>query len=132
MLFVLMRASSRYSVPTRSGCGICINTSYFAGLGINILASKALIVREVSTAIVEEYGDEVVRCPTSPQEWKAGAQGFEDRWNSPHAICALDDKHVAIKCPEDSGSIFYKYMYKGFYFIVLMALVGAKYDFCFG
>ena len=70
------------------------------------------IVREVCTAIIEEYGDELVRCPTSPQEWKAVAQGFEERWNSPHTIGALDGKHVAIKCPEDSGSIFYNY--KGF------------------
>ena len=68
-----------------------------------------------------------MRCPTSPQEWRAGAQGFEDRWNSPHTIGALDGKRVAIKCPEDSRSIFYNY--KGFYSIVLMALVDAKYNF---
>ena len=40
---------------------------------------------------------------------------------------ALDGKYVKIKCPEDSGSIFYNY--KGFYSIVLMALVEAKYTF---
>ncbi|XP_783499.1 putative nuclease HARBI1 [Strongylocentrotus purpuratus] len=87
----------------------------------------SLIVREVCTAIIEEYGDELVKCPTSPQEWKAVAHGFEDRWNSPHTIGALDGKHVAIKCPKDSGSIFYNY--KGFYSIVLMALVDANYKF---
>ena len=86
----------------------------------------SLIAREVCTAIIEEHGDELVRCPTSPQEWKAVAQGFEDRWNS-HTIGALDGKHVAIKCPEDSGSIFYNY--KGFYSIVLMAMVDAKYNY---
>ena len=40
---------------------------------------------------------------------------------------ALDGKHVAIKCPEDSGSIFYNY--QCFYSIVLIALVDAKYRF---
>ncbi|XP_003723527.1 uncharacterized protein LOC100890618 [Strongylocentrotus purpuratus] len=40
---------------------------------------------------------------------------------------ALESKCFEIKCPEDSGSIFYNY--NGFYSIVLMALVDAKYIF---
>ena len=42
-------------------------------------------------------------------------------------ICALDEKHVAIRCPAKSGSLYYNY--KGFYFIVLKALVFSKYKF---
>ncbi|XP_041473300.1 protein ALP1-like [Lytechinus variegatus] len=87
----------------------------------------SLIVREVCSAIIEEFSDELVRCPTSPQEWKTVAQGFEDRWNAPHTIGALDGKHIAIRCPADSGSIFYNY--KGFYSLVMMALVDAQYRF---
>ncbi|XP_041467424.1 putative nuclease HARBI1 [Lytechinus variegatus] len=87
----------------------------------------SLIVCEVCSAIIEEFSDELVRCPTSPQEWKTVAQGFEDRWNAPHTIGALDGKHIAIRCPADSGSIFYNY--KGFYSLVMMALVDAQYRF---
>ncbi|XP_071490431.1 putative nuclease HARBI1 [Diadema antillarum] len=87
----------------------------------------SLIVREVCAAIIDEFSDELVRCPTDPQEWKVVAKGFEDHWNAPHTIGALDGKHIAIRCPADSGSIFYNY--KGFYSIVMMALADSQYRF---
>ncbi len=43
-----------------------------------------------------------------------------------HAICAIDGKHVPIKCPKRLGSLFYNY--KGFYSIILLALVDAYYN----
>ncbi|XP_034024730.1 protein ALP1-like [Thalassophryne amazonica] len=84
-------------------------------------------IQPVCEAIIDEYSSELVSCPKSPEAWLQVAQGFESRWNLPHCIGAIDGKHIAMKCPKNSGSLFYNY--KEFHSIVLMALVDADYKF---
>merc|ERR1712055_890818 len=87
----------------------------------------SLIDREVTMSIVEEYKKEVMPVPTTTQEWKAISDLFQKRWNVPHAIGALDGKHIAIKKLHSSGSYYFNY--KKFFSVVLMALVDADYKF---
>ena len=68
---------------------------------------------EVCRAIQDEFTREYLRCPTTPDEWKELAMEFRIRWNIPHALGTLDGKHVALKKPRNSGSLYHNY--KGFF-----------------
>jgi hypothetical protein len=78
--------------------------------------TMSLCVREVCQAIVDEYKDECIPCPTTEAQWRIIAEAFERRWNAPHACGALDGKHIAIKRPRNSGSQFDNYT--GFFFLL--------------
>ena len=40
-----------------------------------------------------------IRVPSSPEEWKAIVSFFEEKWNFPYALGAMDGKHVIMQCP---------------------------------
>lgn len=67
--------------------------------------------------------------PTSEEEWKKVADGFEQRWNFPHCLGAVDGKHVLLQAPFNSESTFFNY--KKSFSIILMALVDSNYCFTF-
>lgn len=78
-------------------------------------------------AIVQELRDEVFRFPTTPEEWRSLAEEFGRRWNFHHCVGALDGKHVAIRAPHTSGTLFHNY--KGYFSTVILALADADYKF---
>ena len=85
------------------------------------------LIKEVCTAIYEEYRQEVFALPSSAREWKQVAQEFSDRWNYHHCLGAIDGKHIMMKKPPKSGTR--NYNYKGFFSVVLLAVVDAQYRF---
>ena len=78
-------------------------------------------------AILAEFQQEYLICPTEPADLRGIEQKFRNRWNVPHAVGALGGKHIAIKKPKKSGSEYFNY--KGYFSLVLLALVDAEYKF---
>lgn len=62
-------------------------------------------------------------------EWKTIENGFCNEWNFPGCCGAIDGKHVVIKAPPDSGSLYYNY--KNSNSIILLAVVDHKYCFSY-
>ena len=87
----------------------------------------SLFVPEVCDAIVREYQREVLVTPRTPDQWRGIAERFSKRWNFHHTCGAIDGKHVAIRKPNKSGSLYYNY--KGFFSIILLGVVDADYKF---
>ncbi|GFR63957.1 protein ANTAGONIST OF LIKE HETEROCHROMATIN PROTEIN 1 [Elysia marginata] len=59
--------------------------------------------------------------------FKEIAKDFLDIWNFPHCLGALDGKRVRVKCPRNSGSMYFSY--KKYHSIVLQAVTDARYRF---
>jgi len=70
-----------------------------------------------------------LQVPSNSQRWNEVAAEFAAQWQFPGCIGALDGKHIAIKPPANSGSLYYNY--KHFHSVVLMALVDANYKFLY-
>ena len=81
----------------------------------------------VCRAITEAFNAEVFPEEWTEDRWKTIADKFYTRWNMPHTMGALDGKHVAIKKPSNSGSLYHNY--KGYFSIPMLALVDADYKF---
>ncbi|CAH1989232.1 unnamed protein product [Acanthoscelides obtectus] len=67
--------------------------------------------------------------PSKEEEWLKVAEGFNNMWQFENCLGAVDGKHIAIKQPPGSGSYYYNY--KGFFSVVLFAIVNANYEFTY-
>lgn len=67
------------------------------------------------------------KTPDSPHKWLQVAEEYENLWNFPHCVGALDGKHIELQAPFKNGSEYCK----GTFSIVLLAAVNATYSFLF-
>ena len=85
------------------------------------------IVKEVCVAIYHVLAPLYLTTPNSSEDWKKISNDFENIWNMPHVIGALDGKHIAMDCPKYSGT--QDHNYKGFFSLNLLAVCDDKYNF---
>ncbi|RXN04065.1 nuclease HARBI1 [Labeo rohita] len=90
------------------------------------VSTVAGIVGEVARAIWDALVQEVMPVPTT-EDRRSIATDVLHRWNFPNCLGSIDGKHVVIRAPDNSGSLFFNY--KGTYSVVLLAVVDAQ--FCF-
>lgn len=86
------------------------------------------ILRKVCGAIWEILRAESFPEPTE-EGWKNIAEGFQNYSQFPNCLGAIDGKHVRIRKPKMSGSLFYNY--KNYFSIVLLAIVDVNYKFIY-
>ena len=86
--------------------------------------SISVFVPDVCDDIIEEFMEETIVIPVTPEGWKEVAQGFASKWNFHHTIGAIDGKHIAIESPTNGGSCYHNY--KGYHSLVLLGLVDAE------
>lgn len=69
-----------------------------------------------------------LKLPATPEEWIKISKEFHEKWQFP-ALGAIDGKHVEIRPPKGSGSLYFNYKKRNS--IVLMAVVDANYRFTY-
>ncbi|KAL1492534.1 hypothetical protein ABEB36_010774 [Hypothenemus hampei] len=92
-------------------------------------SSISRFVPEVCEAIYSSLKDIYLKTPNSPREWLKIAKEFEEIWQFPNCIGALDGKHITFRPPISAGSYYYNY--KGNHSIVLLAMCDAAYKFTY-
>ena len=90
------------------------------------LNAVSYIIKGCCNALVDELVPVFVKTSSSEQEWLEISKKFETRWNYPHALGAIDGKHVTIRKPSNTGSYYYNY--KHTHSIILLAIADPEYE----
>ncbi|XP_025159509.1 uncharacterized protein LOC112589650 [Harpegnathos saltator] len=131
----ITKMETHWRKPISPAARLSMTIRYLAsGDGFHSILLSYRIGRSTTTCIIRETCEAIWSClhkeelftPTT-NGWQEIAHEFENKWNFPNCIGALDGKHVSIICPKKAGSTYYNY--KGFHSIVLLALVSATYKF---
>ncbi|KAL3182963.1 hypothetical protein MRX96_006758 [Rhipicephalus microplus] len=59
--------------------------------------TACVIACEVCQAIMNVLGPTYVALPSTQNEWSKVAREFEEKWDMPHCVGAIDGKHVFVE-----------------------------------
>lgn len=108
-----------------SGCSFK-ELHYSYRVGVSTISN---IVVEVTESIWKNLQPEFMKVPDTKEEWENIADGFRRNANFPHCLGAVDGKHVRVKKPDNSGSMYFNY--KEYFSIVLLAVVDSNHRFLY-
>lgn len=74
-------------------------------------------------------GEKSIRWPQTTEEWNTISSDFYDKRGFPHVLGAVDGKHIIIRRPSNSGSLYY--CYKKSFTVVLLAVCDSNYKFLY-
>ncbi|XP_021709704.1 putative nuclease HARBI1 [Aedes aegypti] len=100
--------------------------SLFTTLGFSFRMGRSTvadIVKETCKALWEVLQPIYMPTPTE-QMFRSVAGEYWTKWNFPNCIGSIDGKHIRMRCPAGSGSMYYNY--KGYNSTVLQAVADAN------
>lgn len=107
-----------------------------SGCSLTDISHNFRVGRSTAGVIVEEVCNEIWTClrestfpPFSTDRWLEIARRFETYTMFPNCIGAIDGKHIRMKQPPNSGSMFYNF--KNYFSMVLFAMCDANYCFTY-
>ena len=112
----LRKSITNFRKPLEVGLKLAVTLRHLSQWRVGRTTIRKFVPK-VCKAILKEFQQEYLVCPTDPEDWKKIEERFRNRWNVPHAVGALDGKHIAIKKPKKSGSEYFNY--RGYFSLVL-------------
>ncbi|XP_026482640.1 uncharacterized protein LOC113390281 [Ctenocephalides felis] len=91
------------------------------------LRFTTIISPQALGVIIPETCEAISKFPQTEEDWKKTAKEFEQRWNFPHCLGAIDGKHIDIIPPSEIGSYYCNYKCR--HSVVLLAIINANYQF---
>nr|CAI5859434.1 unnamed protein product [Callosobruchus analis] len=81
----------------------------------------------MNSLFIWTFSDFLLQFPKSEAEWIQIGSDFNERWQFPNCLGAVDGKHIRIRPPSGSGAYYYNY--KQFHSIALMGIANSNYEF---
>ena len=68
------------------------------------VSSILQIIPQVCNTLYDVLKDDYLSPPTNEEQWKKLAKDFDLKWQFPHAVGAIDGKHINIRSPPNSAT----------------------------